>query len=226
MLKQSDSRKGLLNLIKRNGELTLNQAAEWTGLSRTTLREHFTNLEYEGYLQRSTKREGRGRPELVFKLTETGHKLFPSGDGLLLRSLLYYLNEHGNDELLSAFFEDFWQKRKDEIQRRLASLHPPTLEAKSRILREFLEEQGFMPDIHIEGTDTIVIKECNCPFTDAVKETHLPCKLEARFLQEFFSSTLERVAYIPDGSHACMYHLKLGDDHPVDQFPAPVLPEE
>lgn len=209
MPKQSDSREQLLKLVKKNGHLTLNQAIKLTNLSRTTLREHFNNLEYDGYLQRSTKREGRGRPELIFELTETGHKLFPSGDGLILRLLISYLRDHDKNDDLVSFFNEFWQKRGDELQHHQKHTKPGTLAAKADLLRDFLDEQGFMPNVSVSGTDAVVVEECNCPFTETVKETHLPCKLEARFLQNFFSASLKRITYIPDGSHACTYQLKL-----------------
>ncbi len=209
MLKQSDSREHLLKLIKKNGQITLNQAIKQTGLSRTTLREHFTNLEFEGYLQRYSKREGRGRPELVFELTESGHKLFPSSDGLMLRSLISYLRDQEKEDYLNSFFKEFWQKRTIEARHRLKSARADTLNSKIEILQEYLEEQGFMPEIRVTNSDTLVIEECNCPFTDTVKETRLPCKLEAQFLQNFFSATLDRVTYIPNGNHACTYQMKL-----------------
>ena len=209
MLKLSDSRRELLHLIKKNGQVTLNQAAKQTGLSRTTLREHFTNLEYEGYVQRSSKREGRGRPELVFKLTDSGHRLFPSSDGLLLRSLISHLKTHKKEDYLDSFFSEYWNKRTEEAKHRLKSEQAKTIEDKIKILQNYLEEQGFMPNILVADSGTLVIEECNCPFTNTVKETRLPCKLEAKFLQDFFAATLDRVTYIPEGNHACTYQMKL-----------------
>jgi len=209
MLKQSDSREQLLKLIKKNGHSTLNEAVTQTGLSRTTLREHFTNFEFEGYLQRSSKREGRGRPELVFELTESGHDLFPSGDGVILRSLINYLQDQKKEDYLHSFFYDFWQKRTSEALHRLKSSQVDSLNEKVGILQDFLEEQGFMPEINIKGPDTVIIEECNCPFRDTVKATQLPCRLEARFLQDVLSATLDRVTYIPNGNHACTYQMKI-----------------
>ena len=209
MLKQSDSRSQLLNLIKKNGQLTLNQAIKETGLSRTTLREHFTNLEHEGYLKRHSKREGRGRPELVFKLTDSGNRLFPSNDGLLLRSLINYLQAHKNEDYLDSFFSGYWNKRAEEAKLRLKCERAETIKEKIKILQDYLEEQGFMPNILVTDSGMLVIEECNCPFTETVKETRLPCKLEAKFLQDFFAATLDRVTYIPDGNHACTYQMKL-----------------
>lgn len=209
MLKQSDSRRQLLQLIKKNGQLTLNQAIKQTGLSRTTLREHLANLEHEGYLKRSAKREGRGRPELIFELTDNGHRLFPSSDGLLLHSLISYLKTHKKEDYLDSFFSDYWKERTEEAKHRLKSARANSIEDKIRILQNYLEEQGFMPNILVADSGTLVIEECNCPFTDTVKGTRLPCKLEAKFLQDFFAATLDRVTYIPDGNHACTYELKL-----------------
>ena len=208
MLKPTDSRSELLNLIKQSGELTLNQAAKQTGLSRTTLREHFTNLEFEGYIQRFPKREGRGRPELVFKLTETGHNLFPSNDGQLLRSLISYLKNQDQEELLDEFFQDFWQKKTKEAEHRCKNVQADTLKDKIKVINEFLQELGFMPHIKTTDSGTVIIEECNCPFKDAVKETRLPCKLEALFFEKILKADLKRVSHIASGNHACTYHLK------------------
>lgn len=211
ILNPSDSRAELLKLIKERGEMTLNGAAKQTGLSRTTLREHLTNLESAGYIQRSSRRAGRGRPELIFELTEAGEQLFPSQDGQMLRSLLGYLKSQDSEELLNEFFHEFWQKKAGEAEHRLKNSKAKTLSAKIKVINEFLEELGFMPHIRITDSNTIIIEECNCPFKETVKETRLPCKLEAHFLKELFAATLERVTYIPDGNHACTYRLKTND---------------
>lgn len=209
MLKPSDSRGELLNLIKKRGQLTLNQASEETGLSRTTLREHFINLEYDGYLQRSSKREGRGRPEMVFELTEKGHRHFPSLEGPILQSFLRYLKQNDQEKMISEFFTKFWDKRLREAEMQFSEMRTSTLEEKLDVLKHILDEQGFMPEIQLSEDGRIIISECNCPLRDAIKETRLPCKLEAEFMQKLLKVALERVSYIPDGNRSCTYELQV-----------------
>lgn len=82
------------------------------------------------------------------------------------------------------------------------------LESRLNKLMEYLEEEGFMPEIEICGSgDKITVKECNCPFREVVKETRLPCKLEAIFYQKLFSEKVDRTSYIPDGDFSCTYEI-------------------
>jgi predicted ArsR family transcriptional regulator len=78
------------------------------------------------------------------------------------------------------------------------------LEGRLHVLKELLDEQGFMPEIE-RTDDRTVVRECNCPFPEAVKNTRLPCHLEAQFYETIFDTPLERVSYIPDGNPSCTY---------------------
>lgn len=207
MLKTKDSQSQLLNLIKRKGEISLKQAVENTQLSKTTIREHLTILEKDGYIERQSKREGRGRPELIYKLTSSGHKLFPSLDANLLRKLLHFLGQNNHQDIINDFFRQFWDKRLNEVRFHLSQAEDDSIKTKIKILEDLLEEQGFMPQIRIKD-DLISVEECNCPFSETVKETKLPCKLEAQFIQKVFNADLKRVNYIPDGNHSCDYELQ------------------
>lgn len=200
----SETKRQLLQLIKRHGRLTLDEAAAATGLTRPTLREHLVQLERDGLVQRTTERRGRGRPRLLYHLTPAGEQLFPNRDGKLLARLLRFLQEAGADELLQRFFEQYWDERLQEVRRRLAQAPARTLEERLAVLREFLEAEGFMPEIVLSDKG-LEIRACNCPFTEAVRHTRLPCYLEARFFELLMEQEPVRVTYIPDGSPACSY---------------------
>lgn len=198
----SETKRQLLLLLKRRGQLTLDEAEAATGLTRPTLREHLTQLERDGLVRRSTERRGRGRPRLLYRLTSAGAQLFPNRDGVLLGRLLEFLKEEGAEELLRRFFERYWTERLQAARQRLASAQTP--EARLAALRDFLEEEGFMPEI-VVSEQGVEIRECNCPFAETIRHTRLPCYLEARFFEQLLGREAVRVAYIPDGSPACSY---------------------
>lgn len=202
----SDSKRGLLHLIKQSGSLTVDEARDRSGLTRTTLREHFGDLEREGLICRASVRHGRGRPTIRYSLTEAGQSLFPTRDGVLLRDLIRFLQEGGHTHLIEQFFTTFWENRLSEARQRLAELPAGDLESRMRGLEDLLREQGFMPDIH-RVEENIVVRECNCPFPEAIKQTRMPCQLEARFLEGVLELLPVRTSYIPDGMPACTYEF-------------------
>lgn len=208
----SDTKRALLLLTKQQGIISLDDAETATGLTRTTLREHLGQLERDGLVKRSIIRQGRGRPSLRYTLTADGEQLFPSRDDALLGTLLAFLQQKGRDDLIQEFFEQFWAERLRDIEYQLDARPLGDQKGRLEVLEQVLREQGFMPEIH-HNENGLVIRECNCPFPEAVKHTRLPCQLEAKFFEQIFNRRIGRVTYIPDGSPACTYEF------PADETP-------
>ena len=101
----SDTKRNLLLLVKRCGAVSLTDAEKETGLSRTTIREHFVQMERDELVKRFTRRQGRGRPELRYRLSAEGERLFPTRDNVLLASLLSFLQQEGRDDLIRRFLK-------------------------------------------------------------------------------------------------------------------------
>lgn len=199
------TRGGLLLLMKRQGPVSLDVAEAETGLSRPTLRQHFGQLEREHLVSRSTQKQRRGRPSLLYTLTPGAEARFPSRDGALLGSLLEYLKANGDDDKIQGFFEHYWDERLHDVQNRLAQVAPDDHDGRLAVVVDNLQEQGFMPEVKRNGN--VTIRACNCPFQEAVKQTLLPCALEATFYERLFDAPVQRVSYIPDGVAACAYEI-------------------
>ncbi|MCB0719715.1 MAG: transcriptional regulator [Bacteroidetes bacterium] len=206
----SGTKRDLLLLIKHRGSISLDDAEESIGLTRTTLREHLGVLERDGLVARTSNRYGRGRPSMVYSLTSEAESLFPSRDHELLGSLLAFLDAAGRADLIDTFFREYWSNRQADMTLRTAALRPADHEGRVRVLSVLLEEQGFMPKISSDENG-IVVRECNCPFPEAVKQTRLPCRLEAAFLAHILETPVKRVSYIPDGAAACTYEFALAN---------------
>lgn len=209
MMMFTGSKKELLNFIKRSGMATIDDAADYTGLSKTTLREHLLQLERDGYIIRDYLRIGPGRPSLQYQLTNKGNSLYPSGEAAMLKDLLNYLKSKDDEDILYEFFEEFWKKRVVKARRRMDESSKDDMKKRVEALIKMLEEEGFMPEFELnEDEKKLEIKECNCPFSDVVKETRLPCKLEAMFYKSLFGKA-ERTTHIAEGDYACTYDIPI-----------------
>ncbi|PAU93251.1 transcriptional regulator [Aliifodinibius salipaludis] len=202
------SKKEIIDLIKRRGTLSIDEAVEEIDLAKTTLREHFLQLERDGYVERDYVRSGPGRPSLQYQLTSKGNSLFPSSESKLIRNIIKYLKTKGSEQLVEDFFEDFWDQRLEEAQDRIKESSAEDPESKIKILMQMLEEEGFMPEFDFDKSDeSLTVRECNCPFSEVVKETRLPCKLEEMFYKRLFNENAERTSYIADGDYSCTYNI-------------------
>ncbi|MEX1136993.1 MAG: winged helix-turn-helix transcriptional regulator [Balneolales bacterium] len=202
------TKKGILDMIKREGRLSLEKISEGMDLAKTTLREHFLNLERDGLIQREYVRSGPGRPSLQFQLTAKGDHYFPSLESGMMREFICYLQQENKTELLEEFFKAFWEKRYQNAKRRMDAYTESEPDKRLKALSGMLEEEGFMPVTNsgTKGSD-LIIRECNCPFREVVKETRLPCKLEAEFYERLFGGKVERTSYIAEGDHSCTYQI-------------------
>ncbi len=204
----SDVKKELLELIKRNGALSVDEAVEKTDLAKTTLREHFLHLERDGAIRRIYVRSGPGRPSLQYKLTAEGHSQFPSHESKMMKELLRFLKANGKETFMEDFFEQFWEKRFQKAKRLMDEAGQDVEVLPIEALMEMLQEEGFMPEYYQQkGGRSETVKECNCPFREVVKVTTLPCQLEAEFYQRLFNRDVKRITYIGEGDHACTYEI-------------------
>ncbi len=202
------TKKDIIDLIKRSGTLSIDEAVDQMTLAKTTLREHFLQLERDGYVEREYVRSGPGRPSLQYQLTPKGNSLFPSSESKLIRNMIKYLKSEGNEQLVEDFFEDFWNQRLDEARERIEDSGADDTESKITVLMKMLEEEGFMPELDLdEESENLTVKECNCPFSEVVKETRLPCKLEEMFYKKLFNENAERTTYIAEGDYSCSYNI-------------------
>jgi len=200
------SKKELLDLIKKKGVVSVDECCEKTDLAKTTLREHFLQLERDGYIKREYLRSGPGRPLLRFKLTKKGHKLFPANESDLMKNLLQFLKQRGSEDLIEEFFRSYWDKRYEKATLLIDEIPDDQIEERLNLLTDLLEDDGFMPDVKYDDqTGNYTIRECNCPFYDIIEETRLPCQLEEEFFKKLFQTKIKRTTFIADGDFSCTY---------------------
>lgn len=201
------AKRSLLDAIKQRGPTSIDEATAQLSLAKTTVRQHLLQLERQGLVRRSYDKSGPGRPQVVFEISEVGQGLYPTQEPALLRELLEFLKKDGQVKAIERFFEGYWQRRRERFEELLAATRGRTADTRARVdaLVQLLESEGFMPRVSRGSGGKIVVRECNCPFQEAVRATSLPCQLESEFIRWALKSGVERTEYIPDGESACTY---------------------
>ena len=70
----SGTRLNILTILQREGSMTVDQLAREIGLSSTTIRRHLDILQRDLLVSFDQIRQGSGRPEYRYSLTEDGHE--------------------------------------------------------------------------------------------------------------------------------------------------------
>ncbi|HWQ28893.1 MAG TPA: winged helix-turn-helix transcriptional regulator, partial [Dehalococcoidia bacterium] len=82
-----DTRKRILDYLRRHGRATVKDLGEVFGLTSTGIRQHLTVLERDGLVEAREERGKVGRPALVYRLTPLGDNLYPKLYDLLANTL-------------------------------------------------------------------------------------------------------------------------------------------
>lgn len=206
----SESRMRIVQLIKRRGSVTVDQTMQALDLAETTVRQHLDRLEAKGLLERESVPAGPGRPTIQYRLSPAGKQLFPGQDAELFGKMLEFLVQQGYPGVIDAFFRQMWAERQQELVEAMERADAATLEERLAIVEQFLAREGFLPEIEFDD-ERVSIRECNCPFSESVRATRLPCRLEAQFLGFALQRDLSRVSYMPDGHPTCTYEFLTGE---------------
>lgn len=202
-----DTQRELLHLLKRRGPSTTGELAEDFDLASGTLREHLKSLEARRLVERvGRRREGPGRPHVLYGLTDAGEALFPRGEAELLVSLVEFLLASGRDEVIDEFFEQRVDRAYSEAADRVEKM---TMEHRAAAVVRILADAGFMPEVDTDAaTGDTIVKLCHCPLKSVIAVTRRPCAAEERFVSQVVGAELERLSYMPDGDECCSYRVR------------------
>lgn len=142
--------------LKRSNGLPVRDLAERLGMSYMGVKAQCLALEKSGFLSSRNVHHGTGRPQLVYRLSARGQKLFQTDDNRLAIDLLKEAQALFGPTSAEKLLYQFFQKRGAGYARKIPAEKP--LETKLAALAALREAEGCMP--RIEG-QTLV--ESHCP---------------------------------------------------------------
>lgn len=201
-----DTQRRLLELLKRRGEQSVGDLAESLDLAAETVRGHMNALAGQGLVRRAGQRkDGPGRPEILYRLTEEAEGLFPDEEGRLLRDLTAYLTEEGHDGVLASFFEARVHRQREKARDRLVGLDG---RARLEEIAAILTEEGFMAEVVDGEAGDAALRLCHCPLKEMVAVSRMPCRAEQSWIEEMSGTDLVRRSWMPEGDRTCTYTLR------------------
>lgn len=196
------SQRLILELLKREGEQTVGRLADRLDLAAETVRGHLKTLVAHDLVRRTgSRKDGPGRPEILYGLSEDAEALFPHGEGRLLRELTAYLTDAGHEAVLEDFFAERLDRQREAVRERVRGL-----EGRERLeeVAAILTEQGFMAEV-AEAEEGPRLRLCHCPLKEMVAVSRLPCRSEIAWIRELLGEELVRRSWMPDGDRTCTY---------------------
>ena len=197
-----DTRRRILEQIKRGGEATAEAIASELGITLSGARQTLTALEREGLLTHTPERGGPGRPRHVYTLTPAGDALFPRTYAELTNELLEYVEDE-DPELLERIFARRAERRLQRARERTVGLSFPE---RVRVVAHILDEDGYLADFTPRDDGAFVITEHNCAVLGVALRYGHACSSELDFLRAALpEAAVTRIAHRINGGHVCAY---------------------
>jgi DeoR family suf operon transcriptional repressor len=194
--------------LKKAQPLTAQELAAAHGVTPNAVRRHLKELEADQLIEYDREQRGQGAPTYTYRLSDRGEALFPNRYEAELTAVLDFLEKHAGRDAVRRFFEQRFRRQADEI---LARLGDAPFEQRVAAVVEFLQREGFMPNL--SGTaGNVRLAEHNCAMHAVAQRFPEVCDTELAFLTELLGPGVQRDRHIVSGCNACEYAI--GDGEP------------
>jgi len=199
-----DTRQQILEILKRYGEVTVQELSHELGLTSVTVRHHLEILRSEGYItEPEVRRSSRpGRPRYVSQLTSTAADLFPNNYSGLADALLGALEECTSSESCDAVIHK-------AAERIAADAGPLPLNYDERMDKAlaFLNRQGFVGRWAKNDEGKYLVYISGCPYHYVARAHGLTCKIDERLIQLLTGGEIRRVQGMAHQGALCIYEI-------------------
>jgi DeoR family suf operon transcriptional repressor len=201
----SPTRRELLNLLKKHGEMSADDLASVIKLTPSAVRQQLTTLQRDGLVTFSELRDGPGRPRHRYHLTAAAEGLYPRAYAQLTNELLDYVGQ-ADPELIDRVFR---RRRQRRIDAALIRLGGKDLDGKVTELSRILDEDGYLAEAIRQEDGTFLIVEHNCAILGIALRYGQACGTEIDFIRTVLpEATVERATHMVSGAHNCSYVIK------------------
>jgi len=204
--KLAKTKQKLLNLLKKERELTIDEIMVNFSISEIAVRKHLRELERDQYIEKDSVKQKIGRPYYIFKLTKQGHQMFPNQQEQLPLELLKDLEAIQGKEAVSQLLKQRMKRERGYMENEVAS---GNFEERIKRVAEIQDRKGCMVEVNENDDGDYEIIHYNCPIANIATTYHEICKNEKRMYKDIFpENKVISTSRITNGDHCCKWVIK------------------
>jgi len=195
------SDKALLDFLRRHGPARISELVTELGVTATAVRQRIGRLMTEGVIERRTERQGRGRPNHRYLLTEKGERL--TGDNF--SDLAIVLWEEIRAVPDAVVRKGLLKRIADRFVARYRSrVDGETLGQRMASLVGLMEEREVPFEVDTAG-ELPVLSALACPYPELAKLDRSVCSMEKLMLSEVLGENVRLSDCRLDGAPRCTF---------------------
>jgi len=196
----------ILLLLKKNGEMSIEEMSNALNITTIGVRQHILNLERNGYVTYQTRRKGVGRPGYIYTLTKKSEELFPDSYKKFILETLQDIEETDGRKKIEQIF----RRRKERLfaQKSLLLKDAKNFKTKVSLFINSLKNDGYLIDL-LERPHEIELIQYNCPISAVSSNYKEACRYELELYRELFGNGVERLSCASEGHRYCSYRIPI-----------------
>ncbi len=201
MIAGRSTRMEVLELLRRRGRCSAETIAGDLGVTANAVRQHLTNLEREGLVVSQPERSGRGRPALLFALTERADAVFPKRYGQLATMVLQEVQEMGGPDALDDVFARVAARHASALEHDLEGLD---FDQKLRRVVAWIARAGTLAE-QSETNEGIKVTIHNCPFRNTALKFPQVCTITPQLISRLTGAAISQAESIHRRDPYCSF---------------------
>ena len=191
----------VLELLRRKPAASAEAIAGELGVTPNAVRQHLAHLEDDGYVTSAPVRHKRGRPLLLFTLTERAHQVFPKRYGQLATMVLTEVQEMHGPEALDEVFRRVAIRHAEAIEGELDGLD---FDTKLKRLVAWIGRAGTLATSE-ETEDGVHVAIHNCPFRNTALKFPQVCTITPQLITHLLGAPVSQASSIHRGESYCSF---------------------
>lgn len=185
-------------MLRQPSGTTIEQLVTELGITTNAVRQHLASLERDGLVVRAGTKPTRGRPELLYALSDNGREMFPRLYRQLAIGLIEEIATSSDTSLLEATMNRMGCKAGARVSSNGKSL---SIEQTAVAMRD----AGYAA--HVSGTseNTREIVAHNCVFHKLAEQFPAVCEYDLAFLSAATGRTVEHRECMVRGGNVCRF---------------------
>jgi predicted ArsR family transcriptional regulator len=196
------SDKGMLDLMRREGTVTISQLVCAMGVTATAVRQRLQRLMGEGLVERCTERKVRGRPNHRYSLTEKGERSAGTNFADMAIVLWEEIKSVPDPEVRRGLLQRVAARL---VERYRDNVSGDTLEDRMKSLSRLMADREVPFEVSSTPAELPVLTALACPYPELAKVDRSICTMEKLMLSEALGENVRLSECRLDGAHCCTF---------------------
>lgn len=200
-------RLDILLVLKRHGGMAVKEMATQFRMSYMGVKQHCLDLEKEGYLDTWRHSKGKGRPEMLYRLTRRAQDLFPGVSHSLTVEVLEAVQQTYGLAAPTKLLFGIFNQRAEYYRRKIQF---PRLPERTDALARLRDAEGYMAEITRTGRSDrpgLLVTEHHSPIEEILRRYPIVARLERELYERVLDCPVRRDEHGVPGVYACAFYI-------------------